>query len=149
MIQRASRGGHSTLLACLVTVVLVLLGSILTPAHAQLSPGDALVIDFNAGTGSLGALFRLDPMKGARTLVSDFGNPAQGPLSGEPIVGAVEASGQILVTDIGTASPSALLLRVNPTNGIRTVVSDFGTPLRARWAGSRSGWQLKPPVTSS
>ena len=35
--------------------------------------GQILVIDYNAGTGMLGALFRVDPVSGARTVLSDFG----------------------------------------------------------------------------
>ena len=54
-------------------------------ANAQLMPGDALVIDQAAGTGGLGALFRVDLTTGDRTLISDFGNAAQGPLGSLPI----------------------------------------------------------------
>ena len=37
------------------------------------SSGNILVTDSNAGTGGLGALFRVDPSTGARTILSDFG----------------------------------------------------------------------------
>ncbi len=37
---------------------------------------DTFVIDYNAGTGANGALFRVDPVTGARTLLSDFGSGA-------------------------------------------------------------------------
>ncbi|MGH8576622.1 MAG: hypothetical protein ACREXJ_06850 [Gammaproteobacteria bacterium] len=40
------------------------------------SNGTLLVVDADAGTGSLGALFRVDPLSGARTLLSDFGSGA-------------------------------------------------------------------------
>jgi hypothetical protein len=43
------------------------------PVQSQTFPGDILVIDPGAGTGGLGALFRVDPITGARTLLSDFG----------------------------------------------------------------------------
>ncbi|MGH8576621.1 MAG: calcium-binding protein [Gammaproteobacteria bacterium] len=47
------------------------------------SNGTLLVIDQSAGTGTLGALFRVDPVSGVRTLVSDFGsgaNPGRDPI---------------------------------------------------------------------
>jgi hypothetical protein len=53
-------------------------------ANAQLMPGDALVIDQTAGTDFLGALFRVDLTTGDRTLISDFGNAAQGSLGLNP-----------------------------------------------------------------
>jgi hypothetical protein len=57
--------------------------------RAQLTPGDSLVIDVNAGTDFAGALLRLDLATGHRTLLSDFGNPAHGPLGADPIGVAV------------------------------------------------------------
>ncbi|HEV8614204.1 MAG TPA: post-COAP-1 domain-containing protein [Methylomirabilota bacterium] len=113
----------------LLAAAIVLVGSIVSPAQAQLVAGDAVVIDTSAGTGSLGALFRVDATTGARTLLSDFGNPAQGPLGVDPIGVALEASGQILVTD-QTAGRGSLgaLFRVDATTGARTLLSDFGIP---------------------
>ncbi len=87
--------------------------------------GDILVIDASAGTGGNGALFRVDPTSGARTLLSNFGDGAnQGIL---PMGVAVEASGNIIVIDpqAGTGGLGALL-RVDPTSGARTLCSDFG-----------------------
>jgi len=82
--------------------------------------GHILVIDGDAGTGGLGALFRVDPTTGVRTLLSDFGvGVNQGNL---PFGVAVEASGNILVID----SAAGILFRVDPITGARTVLSDFG-----------------------
>jgi streptogramin lyase len=95
------------------------------PVQSQTNPGDILVIDYDAGTGGLGALFLVNPTTGARTLLSDFGvGPNQGV---NPIGVAVEASGNILVIDgdAGTGSLGALF-RVNPISGERTLLSDFG-----------------------
>ncbi|MGH8581236.1 MAG: hypothetical protein ACREWG_00270, partial [Gammaproteobacteria bacterium] len=91
--------------------------------------GAVLVIDNAAGTGTRGALFRVDPASGARTLVSDFGNPAQGPLGDDPFGLAPEAAGTVLVidNDAGTGFSGALF-RVDRLSGQRTVVSDFGNP---------------------
>ena len=90
--------------------------------------GQILVDDINAGTNSLGALFRANPTTGARTLLSDFGNSNQGPLGSGFLGGVtVEPSGQILVVDLdaGTNTRGGLF-RVNPTTGARAVLSDFG-----------------------
>jgi hypothetical protein len=38
-----------------------------------------LVMDGNTGTVGLGGLFRVHPATGGRRLLSDFGDPAQGP----------------------------------------------------------------------
>lgn len=57
-----------------MTLILILTILWLVPeSHAQLNPGDILVVDFSAGTGGSGALFRVDPTTGARTLLNDFG----------------------------------------------------------------------------
>jgi hypothetical protein len=97
------------------------------PAQAQPTPGDILVIDFNAGTNLGGALFSINPTTGARTLLSDFGNTAQGPRGVDPFGVAVEAAGTILVSDpnAGTNARGALF-RVDPSTGARTLLSDFG-----------------------
>jgi len=46
--------------------------------------GNILVVDTDAGTGENGALFRVNPDTGQRTLVSDFGDSSQGDLGIEP-----------------------------------------------------------------
>ena len=89
--------------------------------------GQILVVDLSAGAGPAGALFRVDPATGARTLFSDFADAAQGlpvGLSGRGV--AIEASGQILVISAGGASGNGALLRVDPATGVRTLLSDFG-----------------------
>jgi len=95
--------------------------------RAQDSPGGYLVIDSNAGTEARGALFRVDPLTGDRTLVSDFGDASQGELGNLPGGIAVEGDGNILVVDstVGTFSFGALF-RVDPVTGNRRIVSDFG-----------------------
>jgi cysteine-rich repeat protein len=85
------------------------------------------VIDPNAGTGGLGALFRVNLSNGTRALVSDFGNAAQGPRGVNPFGVALDAVGGLYVVDrdAGTSGRSALFY-VDPTTGIRTLVSNFG-----------------------
>ncbi len=91
--------------------------------------GHILVTAFETGTESKGALFRVDAKSGARTLLSDFGNPAQGALGEDPFSVAVEAAGPILVMDANAGTDrKGALFRVDPTSGARTVLSDFGNP---------------------
>jgi len=91
--------------------------------------GQILVADSNAGTDAKGVLWRVHSVSGARTVLSDFGDPGQGPQGADPFGVALEPSGQILVTDpnAGTESKGALF-RVDPDSGSRSLVSDFGDP---------------------
>jgi len=85
------------------------------PVAVTVEPsGDILVVDRNAdldGRGEFkGALFRVEPATGRRTVVSDFGNRSEGPLGENPSGVAVSRSGNILVLDpdAGTAGKGAL-----------------------------------------
>ena len=111
----------SSILSFLLLAVMV--GNIL-PVQSQISVGDILVIDVDGSSGQ-GILFKVDPITGARTVLSDF---SVGDNQGfEPLGVAVEASGNILVIDrsAGTSSQGALF-RVDPTTGDRSLLSDFG-----------------------
>ena len=101
--------------------------------------GTVLAIDFGAGTGDSGALFRVNPTNGNRTLVSDFGNAAQGPLGEDPFALVVETSGAVLVIDLDGVAPNNALFRVNPTNGNRTLLSDFGNAAQGPTGDSGRG----------
>jgi hypothetical protein len=71
-------------------------------------------------------IFRVNTVTGERRLVTDFGNPAQGPpgvLAFSPGL-AVEATGHILAGAEGELG--YLLFRIDPTTGNRTILSDFG-----------------------
>ena len=76
-----------------------------------------------------GDLYRVDPISGHRSLVSDFSDPAQGAINLVPSTGiAIEQSGMILVnTRASSSAPSArdFLLRIDPVTGHRTVLSAF------------------------
>ena len=76
-------------------------------------------------TTPLGLLYRIDPLTGARTILSDFNTGAN--TGREPEGVAVEADGQILVID-KHAGPltRGQLFRIDPQTGARTIVSDFG-----------------------
>lgn len=93
--------------------------------------GGIVVIDAQAGQGETGngqgVLFRIGRQTGFRASVSNFGVGAN--QGSNPTSVAVEASGQILVTDEGHTSttPLGLLFRVDRQSGLRTVLSDFNT----------------------
>lgn len=96
--------------------------------------GTILVTDCNnLGDSPGGLLFRIDPVTGQRTVLSDFGNPAEGSLAQFPSGIAIEASGSILVAapfagsfPEGALDPGGALFRVDPVSGQRTLLSDFG-----------------------
>jgi hypothetical protein len=85
------------------------------------------VTDDQAGTGRLGALMRINPQNGTRTMVSNFGDISEGSL-GDDIGGiaSVSSSGNFLVTDdFLTSSPTrAMLFSVAAGTGQRTVLTD-------------------------
>ena len=138
---------RTRLLACTMLIASVGLGSLGPIACAQLNPGDILVIDRDAGSGQLGALFQVDPSTGRRTLLSDFGNPAQGPTGNTPTGVAVEAGGTLLVVDwaAGTGGLGALF-RVDPGTGTRSLLSDFGKPAHGPRGNKPRGVAVVPNV---
>jgi hypothetical protein len=85
--------------------------------------GNIMVTDH--GPGISGVLLSVDPSTGFRTVLSDFGDTNQGPLGYDPGRMAVEATGDILVTEYiyGT------LVRVDPSTGDRTLITDYDWPL--------------------
>jgi hypothetical protein len=94
------------------------------------SSGSILVVDLDAGTSGRGALFRIDASTGERTVLSDFGEGAQGPLGREPANLAIDGFGNIQVVDnaidpITGEIGRGALFEVNPRDGTRTVLSDF------------------------
>lgn len=102
-----------------------------SPVQAEVKAGDILVVDQSGGTGSRGALFVVNPKTGQRTVLSDFGDPAQGKRgNGELASVAVGQARQIFVTDMTSGDPGGglhggVLFQVNPHTGKRTVLSNF------------------------
>ncbi len=91
------------------------------------APGTVLVMDDAAGTNGLGALFSVDPASGARTLRSDFGLDAQGPLGTDPLAVAVTSTGSVFVVDRnGGTNAQGALFRIDGSTGERILLSDFG-----------------------
>ena len=114
------------LLCCLwLFAGLLLAGS---PVQAETKAGDILVVDQGGGTSGSGALFLVNPKTGSRTVLSDFGNSAQGSL-GVALVGvAVGAAERIFVADLFAGEPpfaGGALFEVDPGTGNRTLLSNF------------------------
>jgi large repetitive protein len=88
--------------------------------------GDIVVIDQDAFAGEAG-LIRVDPGSGVRSTASS--NAAPGPYFVDPGWGiAVEADGQMVVTDSVEGTPPGGVFRVDPVSGRRTVLSANGAP---------------------
>jgi hypothetical protein len=116
------------LLAIVLLTVAAGLPGLVPPAQAQLSPGDVLVVDFEAGEHGAGLLFRVNQATGVRTIPSDFGSPAQGPTGQSPFGITVVNADTVLVVDNQGVGGAGVLFSVHPTTGVRTILSDFGNP---------------------
>jgi hypothetical protein len=93
--------------------------------------GRLLVADSSAGTNQHGALFAIDPINKARTVLSDFGDPNQGwtdPRSESgPTFVLTGPNGSILVlVSLGGTDARGAVVQVDPTSGYRSLVSDLG-----------------------
>lgn len=82
------------------------------------------------GTDAKGALFRVDTSTGFRTILSDFGDPSQGPPLGTGKTGldelVVEPSGDFLILDRRLGART--LARVSRSTGVRAILTDFNDP---------------------
>lgn len=127
-----------------LTMIFTLSG-LVSIAYAIPSNGDILVVVRNYGANNNGALESIDPTTGFRTIISDFSNPSQGPLSngknpaygppsdsgslsGHPVL---TSTGNLLVVDGSTPHTTLTngkLFSVDPATGFRTVISDFNNP---------------------
>lgn len=91
----------------------------------------------------VGDIYRVDPITGDRSLLSDFSNPAQGVADVVPSTGiAVESCGKILVNSRASSSAPAardLLLRIDPVTGHRAVLSNFDNAKQGPLAWRLSG----------
>jgi streptogramin lyase len=90
-------------------------------AIAREADGSILVANYASGNGQL---LRVDPVTGARNLVSSNTNPPGGPSLIDPWGLTVEPDGKILVADSGAAA----LIRIDPVTGARTLVSSNTSP---------------------
>ncbi len=89
--------------------------------------GNLIVADRDAYRGS-GAVIRVNPTTGVRTVISRNEAPSGGPSFADPTDVTLEANGNILVADSGAFGGTGGVIRVNPTTGVRTVLSRNGSP---------------------
>jgi sugar lactone lactonase YvrE len=98
-----------------------------TEASKQILAITNAVADENNNPFGGDFLLRIDPKTGQRTILSDFGNPAQGIIGFAPRGTVVEKSGKIVVSAVVTEFSSSLF-RVDPKTGQRTLLSDSANP---------------------
>jgi sugar lactone lactonase YvrE len=92
--------------------------------------GTIYVADSNAYDGG-GGIFRVDPVTGERTMISNNDSPAVGtvPDYDNPSALAFDRNGDLLVADRMTQGDFfGSVIRVDPVTGERTLVSDNDTP---------------------
>jgi sugar lactone lactonase YvrE len=111
-------------------------------AIALEADGDILIGDVGCGLECFspappevrqsGALIRVDPESGRRSLVSDNSFPEGPPEFENPAGLALRDDGEIIVADTDFGEPGSglpgALIRVNPVNGIRTLLSSNSFP---------------------
>jgi hypothetical protein len=114
------------------------------PGLLGLLGSTVLVADGSAGTNGQGELFTVDPGTGARSVLSDFGNTTQGWVDANPestpMSVTISPSGAIyvLVQELSLGGGGAVV-QVNPSNGYRTLITDFGTGTTAQTAAAPNG----------
>jgi hypothetical protein len=89
--------------------------------------GDIYVVD-PGDFVSTGKIIRVDPVTGARTLVSKNTSPPGGPDFVFPWGIAVDKLGNILVSDQAAFGGTGGIIRVDPVTGVRTTVSENTAP---------------------
>ena len=100
--------------------------------------GDILITD--GQLGGWGGVTRVDPATGARTTVTHNNDPVGGAFFQAVDQLAVEASGDIVVTDHYVGS----IVRVDPVTGVRTTLSDNGAPAGGPGFGLPRGIAIGP-----
>ena len=95
-------------------------------AMAVAANGDILVLDADTFPG--GSVVRVNPVTGARTLLSDNASPAGGPNFVAPWGMTLDAAGSILVSDREAFGGNGGIIRVDPVTGARTTVSKNNAP---------------------
>jgi len=118
-----------------------------TPRGVVASPGvlgfgtAIYIIDNNTGTNGHGLLTKIDPHTGNRTVLSDFGDNAQGPLGSSPTSIALAPAGmfglepKLLVLDTAIGTYQVGVLFVVDSRGNRTTLSDLGSPDQGQTLG--------------
>jgi hypothetical protein len=128
------------------------------PSAVDVAPGgDILVIDFDSGTNSLGALFNVNRVTGARCFLTDFGNPAQGPLGNEPSGFVIVPGGSPLRTRLAAAVlPTSRSVQVGTTATAFVTIVNAGCATAkgvgvalATFIDATFSYQTTDPVTNA
>jgi sugar lactone lactonase YvrE len=90
--------------------------------------GDIYVVDLHGPPGAGGDVTKVDPVTGARTVISRNNSPAGGPSFAWPWGIALEADGDILISDFQAFGGTGGIIRVDPVTGVRTTVSENAAP---------------------
>ncbi|GJM14987.1 MAG: hypothetical protein DHS20C13_03140 [Thermodesulfobacteriota bacterium] len=129
-----------------IAITLIFAGTV---AQAQPNSGDALVTALGAGADASAALFSVDPSTGQRTIISDFGNPSQGPTSFAIVGLAQRDTENVLVLEMGAGTDGmGLMLGVNLTDGTRTIISDFGDNTEGFLTSDPSSIAMQDSITA-
>lgn len=98
------------------------------------------------GGDNPGLIFSVDLISGNRTVISDFGDPSQGPLGEDPIGLALNSDGNAIVADDDANGGDGGLFLVDltqgPSFGQRTLISDFSNPVQGPLGQSPKGVAL-------
>jgi len=124
-------------ISSLLTILLVSFFALVisNQSIADINVGDIIVAD-NEFSSDNGAIFIVDGVTGDRRLLTDLGNSAQGPLGDEPDDLVIEPNGDVCVIENETGTDNVgVILRVNSTNGLRTLLSDLGDPAQGPIGG--------------
>src|SRR5262245_45444390 len=107
-----------------MVIAFMLLGII--SSQAAISPGDILVIDAGRDFGDGGTLFKVNPLNGKRTVISDFNDVDQGETGSAPrgVIMGNARRGLVIDRSAGTTFRGALF-SVRLSNGRRTLITDF------------------------
>lgn len=114
-------------------LMMLLLGCVILAAPERAGAGTVLAVGEYATPGSAVldrfGLFAIDARSGARTILSAFDDPSQGPLGREPRGVAVSPRGRIFVLDreAGAYASFGAVFAVD-TRGRRVVLSDLSDP---------------------
>jgi sugar lactone lactonase YvrE len=91
------------------------------------STGMIVVADISAFAAVDGGVFRVDPVTGARMVLSANGAPV-GPRFENPWDVAVAPDGLIYVVDAGNMTTTGKVMSIDPVTGRRRVISENGAP---------------------
>lgn len=118
---------RKTVLKSISTLTIQCLAIFMISAVSYAQPGaPAFVLDLAGGTNDNAAILSVNLDNGLRSMVSDFGNAAQGTLGVQPVSLALEDEDLILVVDMDFGNEErGALFQVSLPSGDRQVISDF------------------------